>query len=88
MKEGEISSSFVGQDISMNQIGKMLKLVQVIPAHKPNLAEDWSSVEQLALSRKQEAEYSTWLNSKIDEMYVRIDPMFTPDDFDNKRWFK
>jgi peptidyl-prolyl cis-trans isomerase SurA len=88
MQEGEVSSPFVGQDLYMNQIGKILKLVQVIPAHKANPAEDWVAIEGLALSRKQDAEYNSWLNSKIDEMYVRIDPMFSPDDFDNKRWFK
>jgi hypothetical protein len=45
-------------------------------------------VEQLALTRKQEAEYKKWLDAKIDEIYVRIDPMFSADDFLNKRWFK
>jgi peptidyl-prolyl cis-trans isomerase SurA len=88
LKEGEMSAPFVGQDLGMNQVGKILKLVQVIPAHKPNLAEDWLAVEQEALNRKQEAEYKKWLDEKIDEMYVRIDPMFSPDDFQNKRWFK
>ncbi len=86
--EGEITAAYVGQDMSMNQMGKILKLVQVIPSHKANLAEDWLEIEQMTLRRKQDAEYEKWLNEKIDEMYVRIDPMFSPDDFINKRWFK
>ncbi len=88
LREGEITPAYIGQDMNMNQMGKILKLVQVIPAHKANLAEDWLDVEQMALTRKQDVEYSKWLNEKIDEMYVRIDPMFSPDDFLNKRWFK
>jgi peptidyl-prolyl cis-trans isomerase SurA len=88
LRESEITTAFVGQDMNMNQMGKILKLVQVIPAHKANLAEDWLELEQMTLQRKQEAEYNRWLDEKIDEMYVRIDPMFSPDDFINKRWFK
>jgi peptidyl-prolyl cis-trans isomerase SurA len=88
LREGEMSAPFIGQDLNMNQMGKMLKLVQVIPAHKPTLADDWLTIEQMALTRKQEAEYRTWLDAKIDEMYVRVDPMFSPDNFLNKRWFK
>ena len=88
LKEGEMSAPFVGQDMNMDQMGKILKLVQVIPAHKANLAEDWLAVEQMALQRKQDEHYREWLASKIDEMWIRIDPMFTPDDLVNKRWFK
>ncbi len=88
LREGEITAPFIGQDMNMNQMGKILKLVQVIPSHKANLAEDWLDIEQMALGRKQEIEYNRWLNAKIDEMYVRIDPMFSPSDFLNKRWFK
>ena len=88
LREGDMSSPFIGQDLNMDQMGKLLKLVQIVPAHKANLSEDWLHIEQLVLGRKQNAEYKSWLDSKIDEMYVRIDPMFTPDDFLNKRWFK
>ena len=88
LKEGEMSAPYIGRDMQMDEMGKMLKLVEVIPAHKANLAEDWLTIEELALMRKQNAHYKEWLDSKIDEMYVRIDPMFSPDDFLNKRWFK
>ncbi len=88
LREGEISPAFIGSDLNMDQTGKILRLVEIIPAHRANLEEDWLDVEQLALVRKQEAEYKRWLDAKIDEMYVRIDPMFSPDDFLNKRWFK
>lgn len=88
LKEGDMSAPYIGQDMNMDRMGKILKLVQVIPAHKANLAEDWLAVEQMALQRKQDAHYKEWLASKIDEMWVRIDPMFSPDDLVNKRWFK
>ncbi len=85
---GEMSAPYIGRDFQMDEMGKILKLVEIIPAHKANLAEDWLNVETMALQRKQAARYKEWLDAKIDEMYVRIDPMFSPDDFTNKRWFK
>jgi peptidyl-prolyl cis-trans isomerase SurA len=88
LREGDISAAYIGRDLQMDEMGKILKLVEVIPAHKANLAEDWLEVEQTALLRKQERHYKEWLDAKIDEMYVRIDPMFDRADFKNKKWFK
>ncbi len=88
LKPGEMSQSFVGTDMLGNQMGKMLKLIEIIPAHKANLAQDYLLIEQMALERKKQAHYTEWLNKKIDEMYVRIDPMFSKEDFKNQRWFK
>ncbi len=88
MREGDISAPFMGQDTEMNELGKIVKLVQVIPAHRANPNEDWLDLERLALQRKQDAAYREWLDAKIDEMYVRIDPIFTAENFQNRRWFK
>jgi peptidyl-prolyl cis-trans isomerase SurA len=88
LREGEISPAYIGRDLQMDEMGKILKLVEVISTHKANLAEDWLEVEQTALLRKQERHYKEWLDAKIDEMYVKVDPMFDRADFKNKRWFK
>jgi peptidyl-prolyl cis-trans isomerase SurA len=72
----------------MNEMGKVLRLNEIVPSHTANLSDDWLDIEQMALGRKQKAYYQKWLNSKIDEMYVRIDPMFRRENFVNKRWFK
>jgi peptidyl-prolyl cis-trans isomerase SurA len=88
LREGEMSTPFVGRDLKMEEMGKLLKLVKIIPAHKANLEEDWLDVEMMALANKQQAHYKEWLDGKIDEMYVRIDPMFSADNFLNKKWFK
>jgi peptidyl-prolyl cis-trans isomerase SurA len=88
LKVGEISPAFIGTDFNQNEVGKILKLVEIVPAHKADLAQDYLRIEQMALGRKKEEYFHTWLNQKIEEMYVRIDPMFSSDDFLNKRWFK
>ena len=88
MREGEISRAFIGRDFRMNEMGKILRLNEIVPSHKANLSEDWLDIEQMALVRKQTAHYQKWLAGKIDETYVRIDPMFKRENFLNKRWFK
>lgn len=88
LKPGEVSGAFIGTDFLGNELGKMLKLVEIVPAHKADLAQDYLDIEQMALGRKKEAHYRKWLKAKIDEMYVRIDPMFKASDFENPRWFK
>ncbi len=88
MKVGEISRAFIGRDMKMDETGKMLKLVEIVPAHKADINEDYLDIEQMALTRKQQAHYKKWLDAKIDETYIRIDPMFEKEDFENKKWFK
>ncbi len=88
MKPGEISRAFLGRDFRMDEMGKILKLNEIVPSHRANLAEDYLDIEQMALMQKQQSHYAKWLDGKIDEMYVRIDPMFKKENFKNKKWFK
>lgn len=88
LKPGEISAPFASTDLNRNAMRKILKLVEIIPAHKANLKEDYIVIEQSALQEKQFTELEKWMSSKIDRMYVRIDPEYQFDDFDVKAWFK
>ena len=88
LQVGEISEPFASTDLNRNTMRKIIKLVEVIPAHKANLEEDYLVVEQSALMEKQYKEFERWLNEKIARMYVRIDPEYHFDDFDIKAWFK
>jgi len=88
LKPGEISDSFLTQDMRGNQMAKLVKLLEVIPAHPANLKDDYLRLEEATLERKQERVFKEWLDTKIEGMYVRIDPDFRYDDFDNKLWLK
>ncbi len=88
LKESEISRAFLGRDFNMDEMAKILQLVEIVPAHTADLSQDWLDIEQMALRRKQQTHYKEWLDQKIAEMYIRIDPMFRPQDFQNKNWFK
>lgn len=88
LKKGEVSSSFQTTDLNGNQLSKIVKLVDVIPAHVASLDEDYIRIEEMALEDKQTKVYQKWLQSKIDGMYVYIDPAYRSDEFEYDGWIK
>ena len=88
LKPGEISASFLTQDMIGNQLGKIVKLVEIIPTHAASLESDYLRIEEMALQQKRERAFTEWLTKKIDGMYVFIDPEFRNGEFENKHWVK
>ena len=88
LKPGEISESFLTEDMLGNKMAKIVKLVEIIPTHQASLEEDYLRLEEMALAAKQERVFREWLSKKIDGMYVYIDPEFRNGEFENKHWVK
>ena len=88
LKVGEVSDSFQTTDLNGNQLSKIVKLVEIIPAHVASLEEDYIRIEEMALEEKQNRVYRKWLHSKIDGMYIYIDPEYRSDEFEYKGWIK
>lgn len=88
LKVGDMSQPFQSTDLRGNTLTKLIKLVDIIPAHTASLANDYLQIENIALQHKQQSEFEEWLNKKIQMMYVRIDPMMDTSEFENKNWIK
>ena len=88
LKPGEVSDAYLTEDMLGNQMGKIVKLVAVIPTHTASLNEDYLRLEEMALQEKQERVFREWLSKKIDAMYVYITPEFRDGEFENKHWVK
>ncbi len=89
LKRGDISSAFRSQDMRGNVLSKIVMLVDVIPSHTASMANDYLSIEQVALQDKQQREFQKWVDEKIAAMYVKIDAGFTDlNQFENKSWIK
>lgn len=88
LKPGEVSDAFLTEDLLGNQLGKIVKQVEVIPTHPASLNEDYLRLEEMALQDKQERVFREWLTKKIDGMYVFIDPEYRNGEFENKHWVK
>ena len=81
LKPGEVSDAYQAEDVMGNQLSKIVKLVEIVPAHKASLENDYIRLEELALNIKREKEFEAWLDRKIAGMYVFIE-------FENKNWVK
>ncbi len=88
LKEGEISEAFTTEDMMGNQMAKIVKLVEIFPAHEASLEADYIRLEEMALVEKQDRVFEEWLNRHIDAMYVKIAPEYREYEFENKRWLK
>ncbi len=88
LKPGEVSDAYQAEDVMGNQLSKIVKLVEVIPAHKASLENDYIRLEELALNIKREKAFNEWLDEKIAGMYVWIDPEFRDGEFENRNWVK
>ena len=88
LKVGEMSQPFQSADMRGNTLTKLIKLLDIIPAHAASLSNDYLQIEQIALQNKQQVEFEKWLNKKIEMMYIRIDPMMDTTEFENKNWIK
>lgn len=88
LKVGGISDAYQAQDVLGNELSKIIKLLEIIPAHKASLEADYLRLEQMALAAKQERTFRQWLDKKIDGMYVQIAPEFRDGEFENKKWVK
>ena len=88
LRVGDVSSSFQTTDLMGNQMSKIVKLLEIIPAHTASLEDDYIRLEEMALAEKQNRVYQSWLTDKIMSMYVYIDPAFRSETFVNKNWIK
>ena len=47
-----------------------------------------TTIEEMALTKKQEDVFNNWLKEKIDGLYVYIAPDFRDGDFEFSNWVK
>lgn len=88
LKVGEVSPAYRTNDLMGNDLCKIVKLVEIIPAHAASLDEDYLRLEQMALNDKQQKYFREWLDKHIDAMYVYIAPEFRNGEFTDKHWVK
>lgn len=89
LKPGELSDAFETIDTqNMNEMIKIVKLVEIIPAHVASFEEDYIQIEDMAIAKKKQEKFDEWLNEKIDRMYVKIEPPYDQIVLKNPRWHK
>ncbi|MCB9196651.1 MAG: peptidylprolyl isomerase [Flavobacteriales bacterium] len=75
LKVGEISKPFLFETYD-GQTCKLVKLLDKTEPHRANLKDDYMMIQQFALQNKQNEYLQSWVNKKLNDIYVRLDPDF------------
>ena len=95
LKEGEISSPVESLDNegylqgrSGNLVYKIIRVDKIIPAHTATFEKDYTQILDKVQSGKQNEAIDEFLNQRIKDTYIIIDPMFKECDFSREAWNK
>jgi peptidyl-prolyl cis-trans isomerase SurA len=88
MKVGEISDAFRTTDENNNEVFRIVKLDNVLPAHTANLKDDYQSLYDNALVKERAEVFDKWVKNKIGVTYIKISDEFKSCDFLKDGWLK
>jgi peptidyl-prolyl cis-trans isomerase SurA len=88
LKVGEISSPYETRDKNGKVIIKIVKLKNIIPAHRANLENDFYIIQEIAKNHKKMKMVDQWLASKQIGTFIFIDKTYHSCTFKSKGWVK
>ena len=88
MKIGEISDPFKTMDENNNEVFRIIKLDNVLPAHEANLKDDYQSIYDAALVKERTEAFDKWVKNKIAITYIKISDEFKDCAFLQNGWMK
>ena len=95
LKEGEISAPVESLDNEGYQQGrngnlvyKIIRVDKIIPAHTATFEKDYTQILDKVQNSKQIDAINAFLDQRIKETYIIIDPLFKECDFSREAWNK
>jgi peptidyl-prolyl cis-trans isomerase SurA len=88
LKVGEISVPFRTTDENNNEVFRIVKLDNELPAHTANLKDDYQSLYNAALGHERTKTFDKWVKHKIEITYIKISEEFKSCDFLKQGWLK
>jgi len=88
LKIGEISEPFRTIDENNNEVFRIVRLDNELPAHRANLKDDYQSLSDAALMNKRSKTYDDWIKKKLEVTYIKVSDEFKSCDFLKKGWLK
>ncbi|MDD3743681.1 MAG: peptidylprolyl isomerase, partial [Lentimicrobiaceae bacterium] len=83
MKVGEISRPLQSEDEDQNKTLNIYMLKSRTEPHRANLKDDYSTIQQWALNKKQADVINKWITEKITSTYFRIGEAFQDCNFEH-----
>jgi peptidyl-prolyl cis-trans isomerase SurA len=88
LKVGEISQPVLVQSRDGSQAYRLLKVVRRLDAHKANLRDDYTMLQELATQQKQATEMESWIKRIAAQTYTYLDDQFHNCEFEFNWNFK
>ncbi len=89
MGVGEISKPFIMKDpVTNTDIVAIVKLSARIDGHRANMSDDYQLIKNMYEGARREKIISDWIEKKIKDTYVRIEPGWRDCEFKHKGWIK
>ncbi|WP_295220904.1 peptidylprolyl isomerase [uncultured Chryseobacterium sp.] len=73
LNKGDITTAFDDEDERKRKVVKIIKIEDVIPAHKITLETDYDRIKQMALNKKKNEMVEKYVNSKLPTIFISID---------------
>jgi peptidyl-prolyl cis-trans isomerase SurA len=89
LEVGKISSPIASRDNEGrdgNLVYKIIRLDKIVPAHTATFENDYTELLGMVKQQKQMEAIDAFLDKKISETYIIIDPMFGDCDFSREGW--
>ncbi len=87
LEVGEISTAVPGKTEDGKDSYRIVKLVSRTEPHKANLDDDYSRIQEWALSFKQQEKLSEWINKNMGNAYIMVIDDYRDCDFRHD-WFR
>lgn len=88
MNPGDISEAFIMKNNSHKDVAAIVKLTERIPGHRANLSDDYNLIKRIYENHKKDEILREWLEKKIKETYVKIEPGWQSCEFRYQGWIK
>ena len=89
LEPGDVSEPFVMIDPKLNrEVVAIVKLTERLPGHQANMRNDYQLIKGMYENARRDEILSEWLEKKISETYVHIEPGWRNCEFKYKGWIK
>jgi peptidyl-prolyl cis-trans isomerase SurA len=87
MKEGEITPVMEEEDRTGGKIYKIIMIKKRVDAHPMDFNKDYEKIKEMALEQKKEKILVDWINDKVKNNYIKVNPPYISCKFKSK-WIK
>jgi peptidyl-prolyl cis-trans isomerase SurA len=88
LKEGEMTKTFKTQDNRGQDVYKIVRIKEIIPAHIANMTDDYQLIQNMALADKKERFVKLWIRRKQESTYIKLEDDYKSCDFKYPGWSK